>query len=226
MLRPFRIFSFSRSALRLAVLSAALVSPTTAKPDPTIVLAVPPLQLVTNETDFAPFGRSVSAMVAAELEQVPPPNGARLKLLLGLRVHLALHFGDDAAARDAAGKIRALQTDPAEHAHAGLTTEAIVAARHDPVAFEKEFSTRLAALPRTPEMRAVLTRARERIAATTEAALLDEVRQNITPRLARGEPCTLEIADQLVRVRHRLAEILPLRAALLRAYDQWLNAAR
>ena len=165
-------------------------------------------------------------MVKAEFKQAPSPNGARLKLLLGLRVHLALHFGDDTAALDAAGKIRALQTDPAERAHAGLTTEAIVAARHDPVAFEKEFSIRLATLPRTPAMRAVLTRARERIVETTEAALLDEVRRNIAPRLAHGEPCTLEIADQLVRVRHRLAEILPLRAALLRAYDQWLGAAR
>lgn len=226
MLRPILIFSFPFFAIRLSVLfmSPALAAATTS--DRAFVLTVPLRQLVTTEADFAPFGRRVAAAVAGELTRTPPPDGARLKLLLGLRVHLALHFGDDAAARDAAGEIRALQTDPAERAHAGLTTEAIVAAGHDPVAFEKEFFTRLAALPRTPEMRAVLTRARERIAATTESALLNDVRQNIAPRLARGEPCTLEIADQLVRVRHRLAGILPLRAALLRAYDQWLDAAR
>ena len=48
-------------------------------------------------------------------------------------------------------------------------------------------------------------RARERIAATTEKALLDDVRDNLAPPLARGEPCTLEVADQLIRTRHRLA---------------------
>lgn len=226
MLRTILIFSFPFSAMRIPVLFISLALTGAAASDPGFVLAVPPLQLVTNEADFAPLGQSVAAAVAAALQQTPPPDGARLKLLLGLRVHLALHFGNHAAALDAAAQIRALQTDPAERAHAGLTTEAIVAAKHDPILFEKEFSARLATLPRTPAIRAVLTRAREKVAASTETALLEDVRQNIAPRLARGEPCTLEIADQLVRVRHRLAGILPLRAALLRAYDHWLDAAR
>jgi len=226
MLQPIFIFLFSFLVIRLSVPFMSPALAVVATSDPAFVLTVPPQQLVTSEADFAPFGRSVAAVVAAELDRKPPTDSPRFKLLLGLRVHLALHFGNHASALDAAAQIRALQTDPAERAHAGLTTEAIVAAKHDPILFEKEFAARLATLPRTPEIRAVLTRAREKIAASTETALIEDVRQNIAPRLARGEPCTLEIADQLVRVRHRLAGILPLRAALLRAYDHWLDAAR
>lgn len=224
MTRSFNFLSRFHPAWCWAGLFGSVVGLVSAAPHPTFPFTVPALQLVTTEADFAPFGRQVAATVAAELKQSPPPDGARLKLLLGLRVHLALHFGDDAAARDAANRIRALQTDPAERAHAGLTTEAILAAHHDPAAFEREFSQRLAALPRTAAMREVLTRARDRIVATTETVLLDDVRQNLAPRLARGEPCTLEIADQLVRIRHRLAGILPLRAAMLRAYERALAA--
>ena len=203
--------------------SAAAPSATIDTENPVYNLAVPPLQLVTTEAEFAPFAHRVAADVEAALRHQPPPEAARLKLLLGLRVHLALHSRDDATALDAAARIRALQTDPAERAHAGLTTRALVAGKHEERAFEREFTRLLRSLPLDPATRAVLVRAREKIAATTESALLDEVRTTIAPRIAAGEPCTLEIADQLVRVRHRLEGILPLRDAMLRAYDSALS---
>ncbi len=210
-------------------LVAGLIGALAAAPDatsPVYALAVPPLELVTTEAAFAPFAQRVAADVAGALKRQPPPDPARLKLLLGLRVHLALHFHDDAAALDAAERIRALQTDPAEKAHAGLTTRALVASKHEPRAFEREFTRLLRSLPRDPATRAVLVRAREKLATTTETALLDEVRTNIAPRIAAGEPCTLEIADQLVRIRHRLEGILPLRDALLRSYDSVLSVSK
>jgi hypothetical protein len=187
------------------------------------LLTVPALQLVTSEKDFAPFARRVSDDVVAALRK-RPTDPAELKLLLGLRVHLALHFKEDTAALEAAEQIRSLQTEPGDRAHAGLTTRAVVAAGHQPEAFEKEFHRLLAGLPKSPEVRAALVRARARIAGITERSLLDEVRQQIAPRLERGEPCTLEIADQLVRIRHRLTDIVPLRDALLRAYDAAISA--
>ena len=191
--------------------------------EPVYALNVPALQLVTSEPDFTPFARRVAADVDSALRHQPALDNARLRLLLGIRVHLALHFGDDDAALAAAERIRALQAEPGERAHAGLTTRALVSSHHDPRAFELEFTRLLVALPRDPAVRTALGRARERMAALTEQALLDDVRQNITPRLARGEPCTLEIADQLVRIRHRLKGILPLRDAMLRAYDAALS---
>lgn len=213
----------------VAGLIGGLAAPTAAAPDatgPVYVLAVTPLELVTTEAAFAPFAQRVAADVATALKHQPPPDPTRLKLLLGLRVHLALHFRDDAAALAAAEQIRALQTDPAERSHAGLTTRALVAGKHEPEAFEREFTRLLRSLPRDPATRAMLGRAREKIAATTEAALLADVRANIAPRIAAGEPCTLEIADQLVRIRHRLVGILPLRDALLRSYDSVLSDSK
>lgn len=183
---------------------------------------MPALQLVTSERDFEPFARRVAADVESALQAQPPPGPDRLKLLLGLRVHLALHFRDDRRALESAERIRLAQTDPGDRAHAGLTTRAIVAAGHDPRRFEAEFTRLLAALPRDPTVTAALTRGRARIAALSEQALLEDVRRDLAPRLARGEPCTLEIADQLVRIRHRLTDILTLRDAMLRAYDSAL----
>jgi hypothetical protein len=176
-------------------------------------------QLVTSQGEFDPFARKVAADVDAALRETAPTNVARLKLLLGLRVHLALHFRDDATALATAERIRELQIDPGERALAGVTTRAIVAAQHDPRRFEQEFSTLLATLPRDAGVRAALQRARDKISGLNQETLLNEVRTQIEPQLARGEPCTLEIADQLVRIRHRLTDILPLRDALLRAYD-------
>jgi hypothetical protein len=205
-----------------AGLVALLMSPELVTSSPTYRLAVSPLQLVTSETDFAPFARQVFKDVASALQSAPPPEGARLKLLLGIKVHLALHFGDNAAALDAAERIRELQTDRAERALAGLTTRALVASNHEPHAFGREFTRLLEQLPHDPAIRGALVRARQRIEAMTEQSLLDDVR-NVAPLLARGEPCTLEVADQLVRVRHRLTGILPLREAMLRSYDVALS---
>ena len=67
-------------------------------------------------------------------------------------------------------------------------------------------------------MRETLSRARAKIEAFSPETLTVELRENIAPRLARGEPCTLEIADQIVRARHRIKNVLPLRAVMLCAY--------
>lgn len=177
------------------------------------------LQLVNSESEFEPFARQVAADVDAALHETAASDVARLKLLLGLRVHLALHFRDDATALAAAERIRDLQTDASERALAGVTTRAIVAAQHDPHRFEQEFLTLLAELPRTAGMRATLQRAREKISGLSKETLLNELDSQVEPQLARGQLCTLEMADQIVRIRHRLTDILPLRDAMVRAYD-------
>lgn len=199
-------------------------------------LAATPLELVTNEARFRPFAERVRAEVE-RLLGVPAAvdDPATIKLLLSTRVHLAHHFGDNEKAVATAAWIRTLQTDPAGRAFAGLTTLASVEARrrHPGVepdnagyreTFEREFTRQLATLPRTPEITTMLRGQREKIAGLTEAALLAETREGIAPALARRGYCGLAEADQLVRVRHRLVSILPLKSETLRALDAAIAA--
>jgi hypothetical protein len=194
-------------------------------------LAAKPLELVTQESKFRPFAEQVSA----ELERllgVPAvvDEPETFKLLLSTRVHLAHHFGNNEKAIATAAWIRSLQTDPAGRAFAGLTTLASVEARrrHPGVApdderyretFLREFTRQLAALPRTAGIVTMLRGQREKIASLSEAALLAETRDVIAPALARRGYCGLAEADQLVRVRHRLVSIVPVKAETLQALD-------
>jgi hypothetical protein len=150
-------------------------------------------------------------------------------------VHLAHHFGDDEEAIATAAWIRSLQADPPLRAFAGLTTLASVEARRqNPGAapdhgnyratFLREFARQLANLPRTPEVTAMLRGQRAKIAEMTEAGLLAEVREKIAPAIGARNHCTLAEADQLVRVRHRLVSILPVRTETLQALDAAIAA--
>jgi len=154
---------------------------------------------------------------------------ATFKLLLSTRVHLAHHFGDNEKAISTAAWIRSLQPASVDRAFTGLTTLASVAARREnPEAapsvaayratFAREFS-RVGDLPRTLEIVTMLRSQRDKIAGIAEAALLAETRDKIVPAIARRGYRGLEEADQLVRVRHRLESILPVRAETLRELD-------
>jgi len=194
-------------------------------------LSVSPLELVSSENAFRPFAEQVRKDVERLLgEPRHLDDASMLKTLLSSRVHLAHHFRDDEKAVATAAWIRSLQGDPAERAFAGLTTFAAVNARklkpgREPAdaeyraAFAAEFAKLLAALPRTPEIAAVLKRQRAKIAEISEAGLLTEARELIAPAIARRGSCGLAEADQLVRVRHRLVSILPLRDEMLAAFD-------
>jgi hypothetical protein len=121
--------------------------------EPGYPVNLPARHLVTSEPNSLPFARQVAADVDSAISQQPPPEMARLNRLLRIRLHLALHFGDDAAALAAAARIRAWPTETSERAHAGLTTPARVAARHDAQAFEREFTRLLGDRPRDVAVR-------------------------------------------------------------------------
>jgi len=211
---------FTLLALGLTGLAAA--------PDPTYVLPEAPDQLMLDEAAYAPFARTVAADADRLLAAQPGP--AREKLLLGLRVHLALHFGDARTALRLAERIQAGQADPAERAFAGLTTRAMVAAWADTgakagspafaAAFAREFAAQLATLPSTPEIAAMLRGQREKNAALSREALLREALDRIDPLVGRDGRAGLAAVDALVRTRHRLTEILPVRAEMLEALDR------
>lgn len=199
--------------------------------DARFVLPAPPLELVRHEASFRPFALRVGEEVE-RLLGVPAAvdDPATLRVLLSTRVHLAHHFADNEKAVSTAAWIRSLQSSPADRAFAGLTTLAAVAARranpgvppHDAryrETFRREFARELAALPATSDIVAMLRGQREKIAAISEATLIAETREVIGAALARRGHCSLVEADQIVRVRHRMVSILPVRDETLAALD-------
>jgi hypothetical protein len=220
----------------MALGSASLGGVATAAPAVRFVLPAEPMILVTNEDAFRPWADKVRVEVERMFgEPAAIDDPATLKILLSTRVHLAHHYAENDKAVSTAAWIRSLQTDPAGRAFAGLTTLASVEARrrHPGAApsdqryqatFFREFARQLAELPHTPGIVVMLQGQREKIAGITEEALLAETREVIIPAIEQQGYCGLLEADQLVRVRHRLVSILPVRQETLRALDAAIEA--
>jgi hypothetical protein len=85
--------------------------------------------------------------------------------------------------------------------------------------------SRLATLPATAALDATLGRQRHRFRELTRDALLAEAAQ-LDRRLDGASHWTLADVDEVVRVGHRLATILPVREVLLTAFDAALSPAR
>lgn len=184
-------------------------------------------ELVTDAARFQPFAARVAADVERALGAVPAPAGETLARLLSLRVHLGLYLGHDACALVAATQIREASA-PGERAFSGLLTEALVVARGQAPdgtgapgftdALRAALDSRLATLPATAGLDATLGRQRRRFHELTRDTLLAEVAQ-LDRRLDGASHWTLADVDEVVRVGHRLATILPLREVLLAAFD-------
>lgn len=231
-LRPFGIFlGFGLTAVIAG--RTAIAAPAR---DERFALPARPVELVTSEQTYRPFAEHVRAEVErllAQPEAIDDP--AILHLLLAMRVHLALHFHDGQTAVATAAWIRTLQTDPASRALAGLTTFAFIEAmRRNPDSpesdagyrgdFEQAFDRLLAGLPHTDAMETALREQRDKIADSTKAALLAQLREKIAPMLAGRTHCGLVEADQLVRVQHRLTTLTAVRDEMLRALDRAIAA--
>ena len=187
--------------------------------------------LVTTPAHLQAFAQPLAADVERQLAAVPAPDGEKLTLLLALRVHLALLTGDAPRALDSAARIRARQAGEIEQAYAGLTTEATVAARQEAKAvgadfaavFRAAFARALATLPRSPAATALLAQQRDRIRGMTREALLAEADRLAAKVDATGR-CSLADADQIIRIGHRLENIVPLRDTMLAAFDAEIAA--
>lgn len=215
------------TARLLVVGVCALLAPVATRAQ-TFALPAGPLETITAPAPLRALARDAAVAVERALGVRPAPEGERLALLLALRVHLALLLRDGPRALEAAEQIRGRQTTEAERAFAGLTTRATVASWAAPreeqaAAFAREFRRLLVALPRAAEMRAVLVRQRERLQAMTEAALRAEAGQ-LAAKLGGRREVTLAEADAIVRVGHRLENLLPLRAAMIAALDEAIAA--
>lgn len=187
----------------------------------------PVRELVTDSARFRPFAEQVSANVERALTVAPAPAGDMRARLLSLRVHLGLYLGQDARALAAASQIRETITPVAERAFSGLLTEAFVVARAaDPagpsspgytLALRSALESRLSTLPATPELNAVLARQRDRFDTLTHDNLLAEA-DRLGARLDSTARWTVADVDDVVRVAHRLATLLPLRDTILAAF--------
>lgn len=190
--------------------------------EPTFPLPAPPLELISDHDAFKRFTQEMQQAVDRLLATENSDWGEQRKRLLNLRVHLALCVGQDDVALQTVDRLRDLQTDPGERAHSGVLTQALVASKRNPVALARLLRASLAALPRTPAVHAAVARSAGRIEALSESAIVAEIRDDVAPKVARGEPCTVEMADQIIRAGHRLRNILPLRSAILQAYQATL----
>ncbi|HRP05396.1 MAG TPA: hypothetical protein PLV87_10840, partial [Opitutaceae bacterium] len=188
--------------------------------------------LLASEAAFSPFAAAIAADVERILHSQPQPSPEVHKVLLSLRVHLALHFADDQRAQEAAEEIRMAQPDPGDRAVTGLITRAIVGARSgrknvEPALLAPDAGRLLGQLLSTlacnEEVGAALQRSRARIAAITLPSLQRELLTHISPYAGPGTTCTLALADRMVRYRHQLLLMLPLRDTLIEAHDKTLS---
>lgn len=222
---------WSRLAALVLAATTLPLEATPVPPEPDWSRPGPVLELLADPALFRGFANQV----AGDVEQVlaARPTAGVLPRLLSLRVHLGLHRGDHARALGAATCIRETQTPVAERAFAGLLTEAAVAARSPrgaaamdyPQAFRAELTPRLAALPGSPELTALLSRQRERIHALSSEALATEAAA-LAARLDQAPRWRLADVDDVVRIGHRRAALLPLRDVLLEAFDAALALRR
>jgi hypothetical protein len=205
------------------------------EPDPVYPMQSDPLALLTTEEAFRPFAKAVGADAARLLEEPGVERSPdQLKLLLAIRVHLALHYRDTRTALAMAERIRDLQTDPRDRAFAGVTAEALVAAERATgqspgshgfeAVFAREFRSGLAALPATAAMGHYLREQRAKNADFTP----EKIQRDLLARLGSGPESrgayTLAEADQIVRAHHRLADLCPIEPSLISALDAAITA--
>lgn len=188
----------------------------------------PVRELVGNAAKFRPFSEEASVAVERAFGMAPLPAGDALAHWLSLRVHLGLYLGQDGRALAAAAQIRETITPAAERVFSGLLTEAMVVARaavlagpaspgHLP-ALRAALESRLATLPATAEITAVVARQRERFRELSRASLIAEA-DRLGARLDQADRWTLADVDDVVRIGHRLATLLPLRDTLLGEFE-------
>lgn len=218
----------------LALAAAGLIAPAGsahATAADTYSLPADVRQLVTSPAQLRAFARPLAAEVERLLAATPAAEGKTLDRLLALRVHLALLTRDAPRALDSAARSRERQTGAIEQAYAGLTTEATVAAWRANEAtavdfaatFRREFAHVLKILPRSADARRLLERQRDRIRGLTREALLAEAEQ-LGARLDATGRCSLAEADTIIRIGHRLENIVPLRETMLAVFEAEIAA--
>ncbi|MBL9211912.1 MAG: hypothetical protein JNL92_15750 [Opitutaceae bacterium] len=186
------------------------------------------MDLVTRPEVFGPFAAPLRGEVKRALEAVPAPAGEHRSRLLSLQVHLALAAGDGPVALDTAERIRESMTDPAERAFAGVLTRAAIEARNASAApasapayaaaLRAALERELARLPSGAATTALLVRQRDRLRALDRGTLLAEA-EALGRRLDGPGRADLAAVDLIVRLHHRLENVVPVRDTLVASFD-------
>jgi hypothetical protein len=179
--------------------------------------------LVRSRDAFAPLGVEMRAWTKRVKSG---PHGQRAEVRASLRItmlHLDLHDGRFTGPLEVVEELRAEIADPLRKALTGLTTEAIVAARRevDPkpaktylAVFRRHFSHRIAALPQT-ESTSGLSALRDKLADTRLDAILEDIDHRLAPKVAKIGYIEYKTADEIIRYRHKIADILPIRDTMI-----------
>lgn len=221
---PFRVFSVLGL---LAVVCVQTAQAETAR----IRLEASVKTTVTSSEHFLAFGENLARRIDTLQTRGTGDSVPSESLLLAMRVHLALSLGEMDRARAISAQIREAQKTPEDRAFAGLLTESFITAYRathsvgplntTSAAFQREMATALkdalAALPRTRAMREVLQRQTSRIAGLSQEILLAET-DHLASHVGNRGSCTWEEADQVVRLGHRLRNLVPVRETVLEAF--------
>jgi hypothetical protein len=189
--------------------------------------------IVRSAERFAPLAAALRRDTEAVLAGYDIPDKAARRDLLGLLAQLDFLDGQYAAALDRAEQVRALQDKPADKLLSGLRLRAMASAAqaHAPGsdAYRQAvagFITRaLAPLPY-----AVIENDVKGSKASAEligeALVLGRVREVLQPMADASGALSNEFAPMLVNARFALLQVLPLKAALVQAYGDYLAQHR
>ena len=190
----------------------------------------PVRDLVLSKEAFAPLGAAMRSWVA-KVENGPFARSREVRDALRITMlHLDIHDGRFQGPLDAVAELRSGIDDSCQKAITGLTTEAIVAARIEVEcergeayarAFRYHFSSRLDALPEA-DCRADLEALTSKLTATREEAIFQDIECRLAPGIASAGFIDYRVADEIIRYRHKLADIIPLRDSMLEIIESYL----
>jgi len=185
--------------------------------------------IVLDDAKFAAFAREYHRDVDATLAQYDIADKATLRQLVNSLAQLDWLAGrnDDALAR--LEQVRGLQEKPADKLLSGLQMRAFIGAqqaggRHSP-AYATDAGKRIGVALEAMPFDVVQNEVRELKAGSeimSEALALGYVRDVLQPVVTRSGSLSSDLAPALINARYRTVAVLPLKAALISTYSEYL----
>jgi len=184
-------------------------------------------ELLQSDEQFAALAKAVRADVEADLARYEIQDATALQRLYGVVLNLNLLEGRFEAVSGDVARLRELETKEAKKLTTGLVAEAYVAARKRAAGNDDEFRTalrqellrRLRELP-WEVVGDELKQRKAQLEIATEPFLMGMVQSSLDPTVAKNEGrISADVAHQIVSLRFMLKITLPVRSAVLSAYQ-------
>lgn len=189
-------------------------------------------ELLKSDKDFAEFAKQVRADIEGDLAKYEIDDAATLQRLYGTLSRLDLLTGryDDALKR--IEQIRALEDKEALKLVIGLTSKALIAARHETgkgvddattkAAFRRRLAARVEELP-WDIVQDEIKQAKGRAEIFSESLIMGMVQARFDPIVAKKGEVSSDIAGGIVGIRYTLEWRLPLKEELVAVYGDVID---